>query len=38
MEEMTPEQAQAILDLVEENQPQDSVGTGKAGYPAGPVW
>ena len=37
--EMTPEQAQAILDLVEENQePEDSTGTSKAGYSGGPVW
>lgn len=38
MDEMTPEQAQAILDMVQEDQPQDSTGTGKAGQPAGPVW
>ena len=39
IEEMTPEQAQAILDLVEDNQePEDSTGTKKAGYSGGPVW
>lgn len=39
IEEMTPEQAQAILDLVEENaQPEDSTAAGKAGIPSGPVW
>ncbi len=37
--EMTPEQAQAILDLVEDSsQAQDSAGTKKTGYPAGPIW
>ncbi len=37
--EMTPEQAQAILDLVEDSsQAEDSVGTKKMGYPAGPIW
>ncbi|MBD3277390.1 MAG: hypothetical protein GF388_03735 [Candidatus Aegiribacteria sp.] len=37
--EMTPQQAQAILDLVEENaQPEDSTAAGKAGIPSGPVW
>ncbi len=37
--EMTPEQAQAILDLVEDsNQAEDSTGTKKMGHPAGPVW
>lgn len=36
--EMTPEQAQAILDLVEDVQPGDSAGV-KAGAPlGGPVW
>ncbi|MCD4776664.1 MAG: hypothetical protein K8S15_11525 [Candidatus Aegiribacteria sp.] len=40
IDEMTPEQAQAILDLVEDNQqPDDSTGTTKSGYPAGgPIW
>lgn len=38
MEEMTPDQARAILDMVEEDQPQDSTGAGKAGQPTGPVW
>ncbi len=39
IDEMTPEQAQAILDLIEENQlPEDSTGTAKAGLPSGPVW
>ena len=39
IDEMTPEQAQAILDLIEENQqPEDSTGTGKMGLPSGPVW
>jgi hypothetical protein len=40
IDEMTPEQAQAILDLVEENQqPEDSTGATKSGYSAGgPVW
>jgi hypothetical protein len=40
IDEMTPEQAQAILDLVEENQlPEDSTGAVKAGYSAGgPIW
>ncbi|MCD4847368.1 MAG: hypothetical protein K8R76_04175 [Candidatus Aegiribacteria sp.] len=37
--EMTPEQAQAILDLVEDsNQAEDSTGAKKMGYPAGPIW
>ncbi len=36
--EMTPEQAQAILDLVEDSsQAEDSIGTKKMGYPAGPI-
>jgi len=39
IDEMTPEQAQAILDLIEENQqPEDSTGKAKTGLPAGPVW
>ncbi|MCK4806388.1 MAG: hypothetical protein KAT09_02015 [Candidatus Aegiribacteria sp.] len=39
IDEMTPEQAQAILDLIEENlQPEDSTGTAKTGRPSGPVW
>ncbi len=39
IDEMTPEQAQAILDLIEENQlPEDSTGAAKAGRPSGPVW
>ena len=40
IDEMTPEQAQAILDLVEENQlSEDSTGAAKAGYSAGgPIW
>ncbi|MCK5115162.1 MAG: hypothetical protein KAR44_01090 [Candidatus Aegiribacteria sp.] len=39
IDEMTPEQAQAILDLIEENQqPQDSTGKVKTGLPSGPVW
>lgn len=39
IDEMTPEQAQAILDLIEESQlPEDSTGTTKAGFPSGPVW
>lgn len=39
IDEMTPEQAQAILDLVEENQmPEDSTGKTKTGIPSGPVW
>jgi hypothetical protein len=39
IDEMTPEQAQAILDMVEENEsPSDSTGKGKIGYPSGPVW
>ncbi len=38
IDEMTPEQAQAILDLIEENMPQDSIDVGKAGRPSGPVW
>ncbi|MCK4504234.1 MAG: hypothetical protein KAW14_01345 [Candidatus Aegiribacteria sp.] len=37
--EMTPEQAQAILDLVEDtSQAEDSTGTKKIVYPAGPIW
>ena len=39
IDEMTPEQAQAILDLIEENQQaQDSTGKAKAALPSGPVW
>ncbi len=40
IDEMTPEQAQAILDLVEySSQAEDSTGTKKTGgYPAGPIW
>ncbi len=39
IDEMTEEQAQAILDLVEENtQSDDSTAAGKAGYPSGPIW
>ncbi len=39
IDEMTPEQAQAILDLIEENQqPEDSKGTAKMGLPSGPIW
>ncbi|NOQ22542.1 MAG: hypothetical protein GQ565_07825 [Candidatus Aegiribacteria sp.] len=39
IDEMTPEQAQAILDLVEESrQPEDAADTGKTGRPSGPVW
>ena len=39
IDEMTPEQAQAILDLIEENQQaQDSTGKSKAALPSGPVW
>lgn len=40
IDEMTPEQAQAILDLVEENQlPEDSTGAAKAAYSSGgPIW
>ena len=37
--EMTPEQAQAILDLVEDiSQAFDSAGKQKTGYPTGPIW
>jgi len=39
VDELTPEQAEAILDLVEESPTdEDPTGKGKAGYPAGPVW
>ena len=39
IDEMTPEQAQAILDLIEESQQhEDSTGSGKTGLPSGPVW
>ncbi|MEN8209166.1 MAG: hypothetical protein ABFR50_07940 [Candidatus Fermentibacteria bacterium] len=39
IDEMTPEQAQAILDLIEEDLASDDpAATGKAGLPAGPVW
>ena len=38
VDEMTPEQAQAILDLIEESLLQDSIDVGKAGRPSGPVW
>ncbi len=38
VDQMSPEQAQAILDLVQEGQPEDSTGVGKLGAPAGPVW
>jgi len=39
IDEMTPEQAQAILDLVEEDQAaEDSLSAGKAGFNQGPVW
>jgi flagellar biosynthesis GTPase FlhF len=37
--EMTPEQAQAILDLLEDtSHAEDSTGTKKIVYPAGPIW
>ena len=39
IDEMTPEQAQAILDLVEENQmPEDPTGKNKTGIQSGPAW
>ena len=39
IDEMTPEQAQAILDLIEENQQaEDSTGKSKVALPSGPVW